>query len=76
MIGASRLPVGAPRTAQQNANAVMTSAPYLGARGVRSRTTFGVSASRNALRAWLRCQPVMAHNSSKITPLPALSERM
>jgi hypothetical protein len=38
--GASRLPVGAPNTAQQNRNATTTSAPYVGARGQRGRTTF------------------------------------
>jgi len=27
------------------------------------------------MRAWLRCQPVVAHNSSKMTHLPALSAR-
>ena len=27
------------------------------------------------MRAWLRCQPVVAHNSSKLTHLPALSAR-
>jgi hypothetical protein len=69
------LPVGAPSTAQQNANAAMTFAPYTGARGARGRTSRGVKARVRALRAWLRCHPVVAHNSSKITPFAALSAR-
>jgi len=66
--GASRLPVGAPSTAQQNRNATTTSAPYVGARGRGGRTTLGTSARPSARRAWLRCQPVVAHNSSRIAP--------
>ena len=68
MIGASRFPVGAPSTAQQNANASMTSGPYTDARGALGRTILGTRASRSAFRAWLRCQPVVAHNSSSIRP--------
>lgn len=39
-------------------------------RGRLGRTTRGVSAARNALRAWSRCQPVIAHNSSRTTFFP------
>ena len=35
MIGASRFPVGAPSTAQQNASAAMISAPQIGRRATR-----------------------------------------
>ena len=35
IIGASRLPVGAPSTAQQNLSAATTSGPYFGARTAR-----------------------------------------
>src|SRR5665811_1118008 len=35
-------------------------------------TRRGPSASRSALRAWSRCQPVVAHNSSRITTLAPL----
>ena len=66
---------GAPITAQQNTSAATTSWPYSGARGLRGRTTTGCSAVRSALRAWSRCHPVTAHNSSRIAFLPALSER-
>src|SRR5664280_3608237 len=72
-IGASRLPVGAPRTAQQNLSAATTSGPYFGARMARLRATRGVNAAASAFRAWLRCQPVVAHNSSRIMPFSALS---
>src|SRR5664280_3352541 len=34
----------------------------------RSRTTRGVNAAASAFRAWLRCQPVVAHNSWRIMP--------
>ena len=40
--------------------------------GVRSRTVFGISADRNALRAWSRCHPVFAHSSSRIFALADL----
>ena len=43
MIGASRFPVGAPSTAQQNANASMTSGPYTDARGALGWTILGTS---------------------------------
>ena len=76
MIGASRFPVGAPSTAQQNANASMTSGPYTDARGALGRTILGTRASRSAFRAWLRCQPVVAHNSSSIRPFAAFPERL
>ena len=76
MIGASRFPVGAPRTAQRNASAAITSGPYCGGRGSRGRTIRGVSATRNALRAWSLCQPVVAHSSSSSTLFAALSARL
>jgi hypothetical protein len=60
MTGARCLPVGAPSTAQQNASATTTSGPYRGGRGARGRTSFGVNAAFSALRAWLRCHPVVA----------------
>src|SRR5665647_1819579 len=74
--GASRLPVGAPSTAQQNRNATTTSCPYLGARGRRGRATLGTKALPSALRAWLRCQPVVAHHSSRIAPFAARLARL
>ena len=40
--------------------------------GTAPATTVGASAALSALRAWLRCQPVLAHNSSRIRPLPRL----
>ena len=70
--GASRLPVGAPSTAQQNCNAT-TSCPSLGTRG---RATLATNARPNARRAWLRCQPVIAHNWSRIAPLSARFARL
>jgi hypothetical protein len=51
IIGASRLPVGAPSTAQQNLSASTTSGPYFGAGTARSTTIRGVDAPANALRA-------------------------
>ena len=74
-IGASRLPAGMPRAAQQKISAATTFGPYFGGRGCLALTTFGRSAAFSALRAWLRCQPVIAHSSSRIRPLPALSAR-
>jgi hypothetical protein len=74
--GANRLPVGAPSTAQQNRNATTTSAPYVGARGQRGRTTFGTSPCPSALRAWLRCQPVVAHSSFRIALFSARLARL
>ncbi len=77
IIGDSRLPVGAPSTAQQNPNATTVSASYFGARTFRAgSTSFGFNAAASALRAWLRCHRVVAHNSSRITPLIALSARL
>ncbi len=71
-VGASRLPAGIPSTIQQTVSAVMTSGPYLTGRGPRTVTTVGASAALSALRAWLRCQPVLAHNSSRIRVFPRL----
>ena len=71
-IGASRLPAGMPSTVQQTVSAAMTSGPYLTGQGPRMVTTAGASAALSALRAWLRCQPMLAHNSSRIRPLPRL----
>src|SRR5881398_3378518 len=51
MIGASRLPVGAPSTAQQNANAATTSLSYRGVLGFRGRT----------IRGFRACASGMAH---------------
>ena len=73
--GASRLPAGIPSTAQQKISAATTFGPYCGGRGRRGLTTPGRVAFFSALRAWLRCQPVVAHNSSRMRPLPALSAR-
>ena len=43
------------------------------ARGQRPYVTIlGCSTALSALRAWLRCQPVLAHNSSRIRLLPRL----
>ena len=53
-----------------------TSGPYRGSSGARGRTILGVNASFSALRAWLRCHPVVAHNSSRIRPFSALSARL
>ena len=74
-IGASRLPAGIPSTAQQKISAAITFGPYLGGRGRRDLTIFGRSATRNPLRAWSRCQPVVAHNSSRIRRFSALPAR-
>jgi hypothetical protein len=72
-IGASLLPAGIPSTSQQTVSAAMTFCPYLGGRGLRlDATTLGCSAALSALRAWLRCQPVLAHNSSRILLLAGL----
>lgn len=73
--GARRLPAGAPSTAQQRRSAATVSASYSGASG-RGRTILGVTDRASALRAWLRCHPVVAHGSSRITPLAALSARL
>ncbi len=73
-IGASLLPAGIPSTGQHTVSAAMTSCPYIGGRGLRlGDTTLGCNAALSALRAWLRCQPVVAHNSSRIIPLAGLS---
>src|SRR5665811_2406483 len=74
--GASRLPVGAPSTAQQNRSPTTTSSPYLGTRGRRGRRSYGRRACPSALRAWLRCQPVVAHNSSRIVPFSTRLARL
>ena len=44
----------------------------LDGRGLLGAATLGRSADLSALRAWLRCQPVLAHNSSRIRVLPRL----
>ncbi|WP_239657315.1 hypothetical protein [Mycobacterium riyadhense] len=49
--GASRLPAGMPRTAQQKTSAATTFGPYFGARGDRGLTSFGRNAALSALRA-------------------------
>gem|GEM_PF-2639645 len=72
-IGASRLPAGIPSTVQHTVSAAMTSGPYFGGRGLLGDTNVGCNAITSALRAWLRCQPVVAHNSSRMTPLVRLS---
>src|SRR3546814_786738 len=54
----------------------MTSSPYLTGRGLRAVTTLGCNAVFSALRAWLRCQPVVAHNSSRIRLFSRLPARM
>jgi len=75
--GASRFPVAARSTAQQNRSAASTSGPQTGVRGRRGAgTNFGRSAAARALRAWLRCHPVVWHNSSRILPLSALLARL
>jgi hypothetical protein len=71
-IGASRLPAGIPSTVQHTVNAAMTSGPYFTGRGLRGVTILGCSAALSALRAWFRCHPVLAHNSSRIRLLPRL----
>jgi len=43
------------------------------ARAFLGRTFLTFNTSRNASRAWSRCQPVSSHNSSRITLLPARS---
>jgi len=58
--GASRLPVGAPKTAQQKRSAPMTSSPYSSGLGLRGATILGFNDCPSAFRAWLRCQPVVA----------------
>jgi len=73
-IGASLLPAGIPSTSQHTVSAAMTFCPYMGGRGLRlGATTLGGSAALSALRAWLRCHPVLAHNSSRILLLAGLS---
>jgi len=47
--GASRLPVGAPSTAQQNRSTITTSSPYSGCRGRRGRMILGVNALAEGL---------------------------
>ena len=75
--GASRLPVGAPSTAQQNLSATTVLASYFGVRALRAGfTILGFNAAASGLRAWLRCHFVVAHSSSRITPLAALSARL
>lgn len=75
-MGASLLPAGMPSTAQQKTSTATTFGPYFGARGRRDLITFGPSAFFSDLRAWLRCQPVLAHSSWRMPPLPALSARL
>ena len=53
-----------PNTAQQNTNAATTFDPYFGGRGRGVRTSAGRNVALSALRAWLRCQPLVAHSSS------------
>jgi hypothetical protein len=72
-IGASRLPAGIPSTVQHTVNAAITSGPYFGGRGRLDDTNLGCNAVVSALRAWLRCPPVVAHNSSRMMPLLRLS---
>jgi hypothetical protein len=72
-IGASRLPAGIPSTVQHTVSGAMTSGPYVGGRGRLDATTLGCNAVVSALRAWLRCQPVVAHNSSRMMPFVRLS---
>jgi hypothetical protein len=72
-IGANRLPAGIPSTVQHTVSAAMTSGPYLGGRERLGVTTLGCNADVSALRAWLRCQPVVAHNSSRMMPFVCLS---
>ena len=72
-IGASRLPAGIPSTVQHTVSAAMTSGPYFGGRGLLAVYDLGLQRRASALRAWFRCQPVLAHNSSRILPLPRLS---
>jgi hypothetical protein len=43
---------------------------------MRCRDPGHTRAHPNALRAWLRCQPVVAHNSSTIAPLSARLARL
>src|SRR5258708_38327111 len=71
-MGASRLPAGIPSTVQHTVNAAMTSGPYFNGRTLLTVTILGCSAVLSSLRAWLRCQPVLAHNSSIIRLLPSL----
>src|SRR5580693_2653107 len=75
-IGASRLPAGIPSTAQHIVSAAMACGPYLDGRGLLGVTTLGCSAALSALRAWFRCQPVLAHNSSRIAPLPRFTRQL
>ena len=72
-IGASLLPAGIPSTSQHDRQRSDDIGPVLsGGRGLRlGATTLGCSAALSALRAWLRCQPVLAHNSSRILLLAA-----
>ena len=72
-IGASRLPAGIPSTVQHTVSAAMTSGPYFGGRGLLGDTNLGCNAVLSALRAWLRCQPMVAQNSSRMMPLVRLS---
>jgi len=71
-IGASRLPAGIPSTVQHTVNAATTSGPYFSGRGLLGDTNLGCKAVLSALRAWLRCQPVVAHNSSRMMPFVRL----
>jgi hypothetical protein len=77
IIGARRFPVGAPSTAQQNRSATTVLASYLGVRAFRAGLTIlGFNAPASALRAWLRCHPVVAHSSSRTLPSALLSARL
>ncbi|WP_163747783.1 hypothetical protein [Mycolicibacterium helvum] len=71
-MGASRLPAGIPSTVQQTVNAAMTSGLYVAGRRPRTVAIVGISAAVSAFRAWQRCQPVLAHNSSRIRLFPRL----
>ena len=68
-----RLPAAIPSTVQHTVRAPMTSGPYFGGRGRLGDANLGCSAVVSTLRAWLRCQPVVAHNSSRMTPFVRLS---
>ena len=72
-IGASLLPAGIPSTVQHTVSAAITFGPYFGGRGLLGDTSLGCNAVVSALRAWLRCQPVVAHNSSRMMPFVRLS---
>ena len=76
MIGASRFPVGAPSTAQQNASATMTSGPYRHSLGFLGRTIVGVNAAVRAFLAWLRCHPSSRTTRPASRPFAAFPARL